>query len=902
MTELNPTNNSNENYWRRKLDAFMHDNLSKAIDVKAHEERAFRLRAADMIQPDERFDKNSDFWAAAADRLPFPKASELKAPFDGALNAFKHPFAEGISYETNLRKGADAIDGIAQDNRIHLDLGNPKIDFIARWRFWRLWTQSREPATAFFPADTRIPDHSIWNHLGLTSAFQGCFGTNEKADQPAIVLFSIGPVQPMIAAARRIGDLWSGSYLLSYLASVGLAKIAKRFGPDHVLFPSTWGQPLVDLQLKSLYQEAKVSIKSESTLWDLLWRGEDKNVRQRYLMPSLPNRFLALIPSSEAESTCMEVEAVIKGKLREIGESVDELIGPKISKTDHISYHPERICSQLGQCLEIHWQSLTLPNTFEEAEGWAVNFLPSGEDSSEHHAVSALRQLKRMWDKMPEQHRTNYGLKTPSSSWPVSFSLLSWALDSVKQTRIFDAWSQSDSSWQYGIEQNKDDLNGRDETVLSIPEDISIIEKFCREIRSSLATFRPNEKLGALTLVKRLWHLAYLTPQYGFREEDFRMPDTHQLSMHRYEGQEEPQDEVSDLKGGYIAVLALDGDEMGKWVSGEKTPKIGSLLAKDALGYFEAHAPEFLDMRRPLNPSFHLQFSEALANFGLYTVRRIVEYHSGRLIYAGGDDVLAILPSDTALECAECLRRAFKGELDRKYSSDSELFNLENQQSGFLRLSEGDSDRDLDPVNYDVMLPGPSMEVSVGLAIGHSVSPLQDLVRAAQAAEKTAKSEYGRAALAISVFKRSGEIQHWGCKWFAPHKEKHPGLDLLQFLISSMKNKELEARFPHKLLARIDPYLGGAFQGTPTYSKEDSNFNANVSSILQAEVEDILSRSSSKKDCSEILEEKFSEYFGVLFSSEPQKGESSEFQPIANKLDHLSGLLRTAAWIARNPN
>ena len=53
-----------------------------------------------------------------------------------------------------------------------------KKSYFNNWRFgaegklvqggWgALWSQ--------LPAETRIPDHTIWSHLDLTSAFAGCF-------------------------------------------------------------------------------------------------------------------------------------------------------------------------------------------------------------------------------------------------------------------------------------------------------------------------------------------------------------------------------------------------------------------------------------------------------------------------------------------------------------------------------------------------------------------------------------------------------------------------------------------------------------------------------------------------------------------------------------------------------
>src|SRR5439155_6568176 len=69
-----------------------------------------------------------------------------------------------------------------------------------------------------------------------------------------------------------------------------------------------------------------------------------------------------------------------------------------------------------------------------------------------------------------------------------------------------------------------------------------------------------------------------------------------------------------------------------------------------------------LDHPRHLSPSYHLQFSEALCNFSVYLAPAIVDFYDGQLIYAGGDDVLAMMPADHAIACALALRLAFQGD------------------------------------------------------------------------------------------------------------------------------------------------------------------------------------------------------------------------------------------------
>jgi CRISPR-associated protein Cmr2 len=81
----------------------------------------------------------------------------------------------------------------------------------------------------------------------------------------------------------------------------------------------------------------------------------------------------------------------------------------------------------------------------------------------------------------------------------------------------------------------------------------------------------------------------------------------------------------------FYAILLMDGDSLGKYMRfTKKQPKISDALKK------------FTDK-----------------------VNDIVYQNNGFLIYAGGDDVLAILPLEDALSCAKDLRdeylEAFKG-------------------------------------------------------------------------------------------------------------------------------------------------------------------------------------------------------------------------------------------------
>ncbi|MEZ5352293.1 MAG: hypothetical protein R2762_06615 [Bryobacteraceae bacterium] len=59
---------------------------------------------------------------------------------------------------------------------------------------------------------------------------------------------------------------------------------------------------------------------------------------------------------------------------------------------------------------------------------------------------------------------------------------------------------------------------------------------------------------------------------------------------------------------------------------------------------------DLLDAKRLIGPSLHAFISAALANFSHRIVPWVVEREfSGRLIYAGGDDVLCLAPAADAL-------------------------------------------------------------------------------------------------------------------------------------------------------------------------------------------------------------------------------------------------------------
>lgn len=148
-----------------------------------------------------------------------------------------------------------------------------------------------------------------------------------------------------------------------------------------------------------------------------------------------------------------------------------------------------------------------------------------------------------------------------------------------------------------------------------------------------------------------------------------------------------------------------------KEIGGDPTPYLAVLIADgDKMG----EALSGLE-----SADAHREFSGALARFA-GKARNIVNDDNGVLVYAGGDDVLAFVPVDKSLACARKLHDKF-GVLLEGY-----------------RNAEGKS---------------PTL--SVGVAIGHFMENLEDLLEYGRLAEKRAKQP-DRDGLAVHLHKRGG--------------------------------------------------------------------------------------------------------------------------------------------------
>lgn len=393
-------------HWQAKLAAWIHDPAEKALvllrDPAGHEGGTVRALEQALFPTGvpadlQQWRRQADHWASAADRPQFPldKSSGryqrwAQVRFD-ERPVLIHPLS-GQQYELG-KLGDIPLDALKQASSDHFRRLIQRDGSTVDWRktalaFWRFGPELDHAQIgklwSLLPADTRIPDHTIWTHLDLSAAFCTAFALDGDR-QPALLAMSFGPVQDFIAQARSTSDLWAGSHLLSRLAWEGLKVICERVGPDAVIFPQLRGVPLVDVWLQ---QDMALP---PAWFADLEWRkaGADANP---LFAAALPNRFVAMVPADQTQAIAEAVTAQVRTWIQQEARTMlkELLDAGHFKSADESLFCWQQLAQQLDGFPEVHWAAVPWslvgkqadgqPDTQELAEA-QTPFFPDGKGS-----------------------------------------------------------------------------------------------------------------------------------------------------------------------------------------------------------------------------------------------------------------------------------------------------------------------------------------------------------------------------------------------------------------------------------------------------------------------------------------------------------------------------------------
>ncbi len=777
-------------YWERKIRLFLHDPFDKVLKIPGHEARAQRIaEALGEVSLDKSETWLADILAAGLDRAHLPGYS-TDATRNGAIDFAKdmcitHPISGGRLPIAGPVKDAETV---TREVIALIEADTNRLD--------RVWSKSQQFLYLFFvlrrrlaaqncgglghlwhrlPADSRIPDHSIWNHAGMVSALGSSLAAS-PAGKASLLVFSVTPVQPFIAKARKLRDYWTASVILSWLCCEGIVAVMEALGPDHILYPSLQDQPLITAWLRRKMGD-----------------GLDGDLADAHSNPnsgvaSLPNRFVCIVPAGEEAALAAAIEARIRQEWQQLAERVRDWLRADGAATRDI------FTRQINHYWRFGWSSAQLVE------------LPHQED------VAALLGADRFADLFETVTRFSQNYPKANIVYSATHSLAQAALAASKTRPVAvrppEPGIKCPVCGEYEILHNHAPAQDQDQDqdqaqAVTYGGYKAAADDFWRSQskRFGASTLRSGEYLCGICAIKRLTPLAlkagddYHPLQAVFKEG--RFPSTTEMATWEFRRQLKAAGLLSDRQAEeeliemlhetdsehsppvrrlladarrhnislsetdtYYAILMMDGDKMGDLVNGSTIPaRWRDVLHPELTKRYDdgvlrdkaALWADYLDRRRMLAPALHAALSESLGAFSLYAVPHIIHACGGRLIYAGGDDVAAVLPLSTALEAATRLQEAYN--------------------TAFVTLRDGAviPAASPHPAHAPLMLfpgSGEGVSISGGLLLCHHKQPLRGALEEAGALLKqTAKQEMGRNALALRLKKRSGQPRTFAANW-----------------------------------------------------------------------------------------------------------------------------------------
>ncbi|OPY47070.1 MAG: CRISPR system Cmr subunit Cmr2 [Methanosaeta sp. PtaU1.Bin016] len=513
--------------------------------------------------------------------------------------------------------------------------------------------------------------------------------------------FTIGPVQGFLAQARRTRDLWSGSFLLSYLSGCAMAEIINpdRKWDGKIIIPDVTEDPLLR--------------------WIEKVKKGEKDSESPPRIGTLPNRFQAIAtdPTNAAKAAVKCVKASWKTIADEVWRRYIE------SAAHEFGSGTEKIWNrQINNFWEIYWTVGDL-SSIEARKNWRFydnwqkgrptieggdhcTIMGEWQEISGYVRAKDSRRQDKFWDEL---RKNTGGMDLLKGERLCSIALIKRMFPKVSKETIgweveADRWPSTvyvaAIPWLKAVLDRPDLLGLADKYAMAAMTEAGQIERrgVSERIFGEKGRGHPFLEIDGHFYFKSALKDSRRTPLAGTPEEGKEPEEVSKSRRDLIESLNELY-EKSDIEPfPFYGMLLMDGDSMGKLIRGH-----GSAVSK------------------------------ALARF-TNEVDRIVSSHDGILIYAGGDDVLAMLPRPKALGCANALSQEFK----RAFQSE-----------------------------------GIDATISAGLVFASYKVPLRSVMREAHfILDGVAKEENGRGSIAVSVLKGSGKYCQYVSSWKGLTDEK----------------------------------------------------------------------------------------------------------------------------------
>ncbi len=738
-----------------------------------------------------------------------------------------------------------------------------------RQLFWWLWRCLPEAACAEFqkdkslmlmPAETRLPDSSIWSHASLTAALAGAlagynlttaemerWSSNQMTlSHPYLATFSFTPVQELIKASRKLRDFWAGSWILHYLSAKVCWQLAQQYGPDSLVYPSLYQQPLIDHWLLQQWPEFSSWIEQP---------------RDRALLTAgFPNVLVLVLPKDKVPAAMQTAQQTVLQVWRDLGSRVFQELHAQRHWMPDLQPHSSTWNGWLDAQWQTYWAAIPIGKEGEPLKNAA---LPKDRQdefqtwlNTQNEAYNLITKKQKLFQAAEidflreayEQRLARQGRKfsvNVGSWWPHIFDQTRLALSTAKNARNWQLptafgprstvsglgavvhpgndWMTEGETKKYwsrqaGLFDGREQLNATETVKRGLAKILPQLiapkadEQEEKQIADAIAASYPDLTAGvagylkvhansemnhehhfrqacravidefswALEVIKEMrskWGIPWMddnAPQKyhprllnaGWLVEDAKTPELKALQQD-LEQRKDPElaeqlsQEVRQLKTEYrlaiqkiinryypnnnpadwYVLAAGDGDGMSEWLKGKKLKNYRDYIPSDlspAAG--QEIFNNFLALPKRMGPSTHNALSRALLDFSNQLVPYLTEQrYAGRLIYGGGDDVLAYTNLWEWNDWLWDTRQCFRGDKDPfQYQANNQgkYFDWDGDywrwNSDRAPLPEGLHERPL-------FTMGSTATISFGVVIAHHSVPLAITLENLWEAEAKAK-------------------------------------------------------------------------------------------------------------------------------------------------------------------
>lgn len=564
--------------------------------------------------------------------------------------------------------------------------------------------------------------------------------------------FTLGPVQGFVAQARRTRDFWAGSFLLSWLAGAAMLAVKQQGGK--IDFPA----PDEDY---------------------LKWLTGEHQGPHGPRQGCIPNRFKAIRCKVPESFNPLAVEQAVRSAWRALAEAVWRRDLERHEAGGETRAIWER---QIEGFWDIAWALGEDNSLLDRRKNWRT-WLPPEEAGVKCSMMAGWQELSGA--AQPGDERLGAFWEPLRESMPRDLDEAErlCAIAFVKR-RFAGAFAEVRETFQLQPSPLTQAQGGRSWTlhgwrlegqmpstldlaaapwVARLSESAELQAASAALVAASPLLGRSDRGLGLLRCVREHPNrdLAQLHSSTLFAHvlDNSRLcPERAAVKAMRHAIKALGQGAPSP----FYAILLMDGDSLGQLLREEGAPA----RISTALNAFTARVPERVDA------------------------------HNGVLVYAGGDDVLALLPLEDALGCAAAIRAdylaAFKAAFGARVSPST---------------------------------------LSAAITFAHVKTPLTRLLHDShQLLDEVAKDASGRDALAVRVVKPSGTALQWARPWACALDPERPERLLIERLAEQFaagrgtEDAEFSSKFFYRIRERFD-FLNPAQdqpEATPVFSQEEA--------------------------------------------------------------------------------